>query len=479
MQLFLSLTKCGTTMERILEKRDKYVPGLELGDVLISPLLMRPGMVACLKRCRPEIGELMVDCGAFLVQQGRLDYSQLVSAYQQMLPEFPEANWYVLPDHIPVSQDSRRVVQAKVEDTIRNAARFAKRHHLLDRRRLVPVVQGRVETQFEKCIDTYAELGVKRIGFGSLVTNGPANGINSFSRRTIDGLRQVITLANKNGLELHLFGVSGPVQLLIAHLFGVTSTDSSAWNRIAGYGLVYFPFLRSFYVGDGGRHCHSPGLRRLQTLCSVLYPDFTFAPSVALRSCMYTRSLQNWKTLRYMNELVGTPPADLARVLQRWAPRSNQLLLHARTHLSDLVIRKAVVEDLPQIRVLARSHYRELGFLGNGEIAAAVSREEVVVAEQFSKIVGFQEYRRLKREPVTRLYHKAVIPRCRLLGIGRRLVQHVAREAISEDRKWLVLKCVEGIPANAFHKKCGFKLIAKEAGKRRPINVYSLSLCCH
>jgi len=418
----------------------------------------------------------MVDSGAFLVQQQRLEYSELLEQIEGVYSKFPFARWYVLPDYIPLTQDDETAVERKVELTITSALRLAEKLGDSVRHKLMPVIHGRTITHFEKCVRAYASMNVKRIGFGSLVTNGPNNGINSFSRKTIDILAEVLTLANNHALEVHLFGLAGPIQLLICKLFGISSIDSSAWNRIAGYGLIYLPYLRSFHVTDAGRQSKSYNMAQIAEMLSRVCSDFALLPQDALKTCMYSRSLHNWQTLHYMNESASDVTPSIRQAIVRFSPRNAKLLEYAENHAKDVLIRKAQAKDKNAVNQIAKSHYKELGYVRTGEIEQAIKRGHLIVAELLGRIVGFQEYRHLKDKPVTTLYHKAVVPEYRRRGIGKKLVQFVRNEAKTIGIKELSVKCVEDLPANIFHKKCGFELTRKIPGKRRSLNAYSLKI---
>jgi len=476
MQLFLSLSKWTKTTHRILQKRDKYCPTLRLENVLINAVNMRGSTLAFLDQNASEIQEIMVDCGSFLVQQGRLKYSQVLVHMKKARSKLATAHWYVLPDQIPLTQDDPSIVEKKVEQTITSALKFADECEDYERCKLLPVVHGRKVAHFEKCVRAYATMGVRRIGFGSLVTNGPSNGVNSLSRSKIDRLAEMLSLANKYGLEVHLFGVSGPTHLLISNLLGVTSIDSSAWNRIAGYGLIYLPFLRSFHITDVARKSKSYTLFQINQMALMACPDFEILQHHVLKTCMYSRSLQNWKALHYMMENMSSSECLPYEAIERFSPRNAKLLRYAEECIRRVIIRKAKTEDKEAIINIARTHYKELGYIREAELERALKREDLIVAELLGKVIGFQEYRHLKRQPVTRLYHKAVLPRYRRRGVGTKLVQFVISEARSLGRRELTLKCVEDLPANIFHKKCGFRFVAKEAGKRRALNVYSLRI---
>jgi ribosomal protein S18 acetylase RimI-like enzyme len=475
--IFLTLSKCALTTRRILAERDTYVPDIKLNEILISPLILRKGVYELIQEKSDEITEIMIDCGSFLVQQGRLSYSELLSQFPYLYRKFPTANWYVLPDQIPIYTDSDKTVERKVTATVHNAIKFAGTFGDSLSGKLIPVVHGRYYSQFDKCIRTYSSLPIRRIGFGSLVTNGPSYGINSMSRSTVDNLINIVTLANRHNLEVHVFGVSSPIQLLICEMLGVASVDSSAWNRIAGYGLIYLPYLKSFYVSGGGRKSPLYRINKLRSICTKYLPSFSLLPEEVLEHSMYSRSLQNWLSLRFMNKEIDFRSPLMRECIATLSPRNYLLLKYAINHISQsTIIRKATIDDLQPIYDLVKQHYKELGFVLNSEINEAIKRGHVIVADLFSKVVGFQEYRHLKYQEQTTLYHKAVSSKYRRYGIGTKLVDFVVSEATSFGKKLIVVKCVSGLDANEFHLKYGFKFARTEKGKRRPVNVYHLCL---
>jgi phosphinothricin acetyltransferase len=260
-------------------------------------------------------------------------------------------------------------------------------------------------------------------------------------------------------------------------MLGVTSIDSSAWNRIAGYGLIYLPYLKSFYVSGGGRKSSFNKINELRRICTTYLPGFNLLPEEALKGSMYSRSLQNWLSLRFMNREVDLRSQLMKKCIATFCPRNYLLLRYAIDQIRQAsIIRKASADDLQPISDLAKQSCRELGFVPNSEITGAIRRGNIIVAELFGKVVGFQEYRHLINREQTTLYHKAVSSKYRRYGIGSKLVDFVVSEATSFGKKLIVVKCVSGLGANDFHLKYGFKLARTEEGKRRPINVYHLGL---
>lgn len=139
-------------------------------------------------------------------------------------------------------------------------------------------------------------------------------------------------------------------------------------------------------------------------------------------------------------------------------------------------IRKAVAKDLSQIKALAARNSDALGFVLRPVLAEAISEARVFVAEVGDSIVGFQEYYHRKRDGQTTLYHKCVDLRFRRLGMGKALVDAVADESRKMGRQYLLLKCPHDLPANAFHRGYGFRLIRREKGRRRRLNVWRFDL---
>lgn len=139
-------------------------------------------------------------------------------------------------------------------------------------------------------------------------------------------------------------------------------------------------------------------------------------------------------------------------------------------------IRKARTQDLDQIKKLASRNSDALGFVLRSALQLAISEGRVVVAEIDNRVVGFQEYYHRKGDRQTTLYHKCVAAEYRRQGIGKALVDAVVTEARNMGRTHIVLKCPEDLPANEFHRRYGFKLMSKENGRRRRLNVWRLNL---
>jgi queuine/archaeosine tRNA-ribosyltransferase len=122
----------------------------------------------------------------------------------------------------------------------------------------VGVVHGRTEDQVRRCIEAYAEMGIRYIGFGSFGTSGPNGTINLVSQRSLKLLRLVQTLAREHGLYVHIFGIGSPSHLMRLAKANIlpTSFDSAGWWKAGGFGNVFFP---------GGRQLHVTAVRSFET----------------------------------------------------------------------------------------------------------------------------------------------------------------------------------------------------------------------
>jgi hypothetical protein len=93
--------------------------------------------------------------------------------------------------------------------------------------------------------------GLQSIGFGSFDTSGVNAEINLLTAKTERRLIFVRNLIKQYFLEekisyppnLHLFGVSSPNIINQFKGYLATSFDSSGWQRTAGFGNVYLPFI--------------------------------------------------------------------------------------------------------------------------------------------------------------------------------------------------------------------------------------------
>jgi queuine/archaeosine tRNA-ribosyltransferase len=251
MKFVLSATDNVGTIRKVLQLWDESGdPRNPFAQVLVSPLFTSPGT---LKYVRDELkfmrnSTVYFDSGGYYVQQGRLDYESLYSRLHKFYQEQTWADWYVLPDHVPTSQDSKTTVAGKVKDTITAARMFVRDMSSDTKEKILPVVQGHDEHQIFECVDTYVDLGAQYIGFGSFGTSGATNQINTITDQSVRMLKLLSSMGKEKRFDLHLFGVSTPPILPMFNKLGVFSFDSMAWIKAAGYGNVFLPLVRGYMV---------------------------------------------------------------------------------------------------------------------------------------------------------------------------------------------------------------------------------------
>lgn len=272
MKFVASLTMNASDLRRAIQLWDASGDSRDpFAYVLISPLFAQP---STLRIVREELKEkrgsqVYFDSGGYYVQQGRLTYEELYGLLMDFYRQNRWADWYVLPDWVPTSRDDPRTVEHKVRATITVGRLFY--NELPDdlKRRTLPVVQAHTKAQVMDCMETYTQFAAGPIGFGSFGTSGSTSGINTVTNQSVEMLRMLVDLAKKGGFNIHLFGVSTPPILYFFHQLGVTSFDSMAWMKAAGYGNVFLPFVRGYmatYRVTERTHIYREEFERLKTM---------------------------------------------------------------------------------------------------------------------------------------------------------------------------------------------------------------------
>ncbi|HID56635.1 TPA: GNAT family N-acetyltransferase [Candidatus Poribacteria bacterium] len=229
--------------------------------IIFSPLTVSQSAITEIKRLREMRGSrIMFDSGGYQVQQGRMDFSELMVDLKRFYLENNWADRYILPDVVPLSTDSDEEVEFKVRDTIDYTKLFLSEMPNEIKEKAVGVIHGRRFDQVKRCVEAYTELGLKYVAFGSFSTSGPKGRVNLLSRDNVSLLRELYLFILENGLSLHILGIGNPTYLLrlkrnriIPHSF-----DSSGWWKAGGYGKLFFP---------GGKQIH---ITRMKTPNSTL-----------------------------------------------------------------------------------------------------------------------------------------------------------------------------------------------------------------
>lgn len=219
---------------------------------IITPLFIELKAFHYVKYMHEQWGvDVIFDSGGFFVQQGKISYDELFARLLDFYPQHEWAETYVLPDFVPTSRHTPDEVSERVYVTAAESVRFLKRLPAALRHRALGVLQGHRPEHLEYCFNAFIDSGLQRIGFGSFDTTGVNAEINLLTAGAEHRLGFVGDLMRRSFLnrhilsppDLHLFGVSSPnvISQFRGHL--ATSFDSSGWQRTAGYGNVYLPFV--------------------------------------------------------------------------------------------------------------------------------------------------------------------------------------------------------------------------------------------
>lgn len=158
-------------------------------------------------------------------------------------------------------------------------------------------------------------------------------------------------------------------------------------------------------------------------------------------------------------------------------PATRRMIMIFGSNKIKAILRKATLEDLDGIKILVDKHKNELGFVVRGALHRSIESSEIIVAvdEIEGNLVGFVHYRHRKDKQTT-LYNIVVAQDKRRCGIGKLLLDSLAAEAINKEKESILLKCPIELPANDFYRHLGFKLDSTIEGKKKPLNIWSLSL---
>jgi N-acetylglutamate synthase-like GNAT family acetyltransferase len=141
----------------------------------------------------------------------------------------------------------------------------------------------------------------------------------------------------------------------------------------------------------------------------------------------------------------------------------------------EIFIRKAQQNDLDEIKALADSHKKELGFILRPVLARSIDQGELLVAANHRGIVGFIQYHH-RRDLQTTLHNIVVKPDHRGMDVGQKLFSNLIDEARSIQQQMVLLKCPEELDANGFYARMGCHQVLIENGKARRLNVWQKEL---
>jgi GNAT superfamily N-acetyltransferase len=120
-------------------------------------------------------------------------------------------------------------------------------------------------------------------------------------------------------------------------------------------------------------------------------------------------------------------------------------------------------EEIAAVKSIANKYSRELGYVMVPKLREAAARRELLVAVHKTRIVGFVNYH-ARRDGWQTVYELAVHPEWRGMNVGRALLSAVPTP--------VRLKCTVDNSANKFYEAVGFQHNGREAGRKRPLNVW-------
>ncbi len=248
-----SLTSVPADLKQLIQLWENEGPDHKPFDkCIITPLFIaRKSFDYVRYMCENWGIEVIFDSGGFFVQQGKISYDELFSQLLDFYLKHEWAETYVLPDFVPTSRQTSEEVAERVHVTAGESVRFLKRLPTNLQSKALGVLQGHTPEHLKYCFDVYMNSGLQSIGFGSFDTTGVNAEINLLTTRTESRLVFVRDLILRGFLEgtievppnLHLFGVSSPNIIRQFKGYLATSFDSSGWQRTAGFGNVYLPFM--------------------------------------------------------------------------------------------------------------------------------------------------------------------------------------------------------------------------------------------
>ena len=249
---FLTLTHHASEIRQVIRLwQESGDPRNPFAQVIFTPLFSQRSAINLIRQLKEDLGSVvMFDSGGYQVQMGKASYEELLDRLLHFYRENDWADWYVLPDHVPCSTDSDREVAFKVRESIDFARLFLRMMPDEFVAKAVGVVHGRTEEQVRCCVEAYAEMGIRYVGFGSFGTSGPNGTINLVSRRSLKLLHLVQTLAQERGLRVHIFGIGSPSHLIRLANANITPTsfDSAGWWKAGGFGNIFFPGGQQLHI---------------------------------------------------------------------------------------------------------------------------------------------------------------------------------------------------------------------------------------
>lgn len=331
LRFITSLTLCPSDIRKIRRLLDEYNVVINpLEHILVTPLFVQEESLALIETLKKQHGStVMFDSGGYYVQIGKLAYQELYYPLLQFYRSNPWADIYTLPDHVPTSQDTEDIVWRKVKETVKYSRLFYQELPPRLQERAMSVVQGHTLEQIDHCLETYLDLGVRHIGFGSFGTVGKNSEVNVATNSAVDFAGYVAEIAQQNGIKLHLFGLGAPALVAMIYAVGANSFDSSSWIKAAGFGQIYLPFTRSYNISHrNGRSELQKGitLERFYELRAITGHWCPFCSRIdELQKNKLYRALHNLIVIQETVELINSGDhRTIKTIYEQGSPRYRQ-----------------------------------------------------------------------------------------------------------------------------------------------------------
>lgn len=329
MRFVASLTRGASELRTISrlwsESGDRRNP---FENVLVTPLFTPPSGLALIREWKETgiIKELYFDSGGFYVQMGRIDYVDLYMPLLQLYEREQWADWYVLPDHVPLSTDPDDHIWNKLRDTVEYSRNFLEELPESLKPRCMPVVHGFTHQQISYSLEKQLELGCEYIGFGSFDTSGKKSSVNRLSEQAYRNLEYLAVSLNECGIRLHGFGVGTPPVIYLLNRINVFSFDSIGWMKTAGFGKVYLPYVRAYNITYADPSARTLTERQFVEMKEATGHDCFFCRSFeSLHRQRYYRTLHN---LAVMLDMVSDIERDFdpGATIRNYSPEYSHLV---------------------------------------------------------------------------------------------------------------------------------------------------------
>ncbi len=330
MQFVASLTRDPTEIRRLARLwRDTGDRRNPFRNVLVTAIFTKPNTLRLIRELKEDglIEQVTFDSGGFFVQMGKITYEEMYWRLLQFYREHDWADWYTLPDYMPLTSDDEDTRWYKTRRSANGSRSFFEEMPLGQQSRALPVVQGRTRDQIDYCLETFLALDVSRLGFGSFGTNGKESNANLLTTESLAFVSYIAKVLQARQKTLHAFGVGTPPTIYLLHCAGVHSFDSIGWMKTAGFGKVYLPFVRAYnitYEDKGARGMTQTtfeGLRHISGHRCAFCESFEL-----LRTKREYRVLHNLAVIHDTVEMVLTgKAASLLHLTDAYAPAYTRL----------------------------------------------------------------------------------------------------------------------------------------------------------